>query len=152
MPDSNESTLSFNERLAVRLTALAGSMRTAYVLVAFYVVWSLVNTLLGAHAIDPFPYPFLTFLSNALQLWWLPVLSVGQYVVVRQGKKRQQENDQLMRNQSHMMEAMVGMMKRQNAVLEEDLAEDRRTLAYLRQSLGELSGKMEEAPDEDFSD
>lgn len=146
-PKMDNERLSFNERLAVKLTAAAGSMWMAYGLVAFYLVWIFVNTFLGRHAPDPYPFPFLLFISNALQLWWLPVISVGQYVMVRQNLVRQHENDQMMRNQSHMMEAMVDMMRQQQITTHADLEEDRQASRYLLELLKERDKWHENSSD-----
>lgn len=115
----NTSKLSFNERVAIWLTMQAGTMRTFWVLVGWYLSWILVNLVLGRHAFDPSPFAILLFISNALQLWWLPALSVGQSIQLREGRKRQEENDQILRNQVVTMQALLRLAERDVALAQE---------------------------------
>jgi uncharacterized membrane protein len=49
-----------------------------YVLIGWMLGWMLLAGLgFWAFAHDKFPYPFLLFLSNLVQLWALPVLGVA---------------------------------------------------------------------------
>lgn len=107
-----------HERLAIHITRVSGSMTMFYALVAWYVIWCAVNSL-RAVAWDPYPFPFLLFLSNALQLWWLPVLSVGQLVVARAVQAQMDRLEtvvgamaQVLRNQTDEHDAMVELLRR----------------------------------------
>lgn len=76
--------LGFNERLAYWITQKVGTMGMAYSLIGIYVLWIALNYFLGANAFDKPPnFLLLLFISNAIQLWWLPILSVGQNVSSR---------------------------------------------------------------------
>jgi hypothetical protein len=70
---------SLNNRLGDRISGAFGSMRTFWVLVAWQLGWMLLAGL-GAPLIknDPYPFVFLLFLSNLIQLWALPVLGNTQ--------------------------------------------------------------------------
>lgn len=98
-------------------------MNTFWVLVAVNLVWMLVNTILGKHAFDPYPFQFILFLGNLCQLWWLPVLSVGQNLQLREDRKRQEEMDQILRNQVITMSAIRSLLERDVALGQS--AEDR---------------------------
>lgn len=74
--------LNRETRFAVWITQRVGTMPAFYTLVLTYAGWITVNVLLGKHAFDPAPnFLLLLFISNAIQLWWLPLLSVGQNVL-----------------------------------------------------------------------
>ncbi|GAA3032045.1 putative membrane protein [Streptomyces olivoverticillatus] len=66
---------SLNNQLGDRISAVFGGMATFWVLVGWQLGWML---LAGAgvwwFGSDKYPYPFLLFLSNLIQLWALPVL------------------------------------------------------------------------------
>ena len=87
-------------------------MQMAYLLVAFYMGWIVVQIALGKKAFDPYPFVFLLFISNALQLWWLPVLSVGQNVLAREDEIQQDRMETVLRNQSDTMSALMAVMVR----------------------------------------
>lgn len=105
---------ALNERLALAITRIAGSMGMAYFLVFFYIGWIAVQVKLGASAFDPYPFVFLLFISNALQLWWLPVLSVGQNVLAREDEKQQNRMEVLLRNQADTMSALRVVLDQMN--------------------------------------
>ncbi|MFF4403847.1 DUF1003 domain-containing protein [Streptomyces sp. NPDC001404] len=66
---------SLNDRLGDRVSSAFGSMATFWVLVGWQLGWMLLAELgAGWFGGDKYPYPFLLFLSNLIQLWALPVL------------------------------------------------------------------------------
>jgi uncharacterized membrane protein len=74
------ATAGFNQRLAVRITHLVGSMWTAYLFTLLAVVG--LFGLLGW--LNPFTFLLATWLSQQfLQLVFLPILAVGQGVLGR---------------------------------------------------------------------
>lgn len=118
--------LDFNERVAVFVTRTAGSMPMAYILIAWYLSWILFQLLLGHRAFDPYPFTFLLFLSNALQLWWLPIISVGQNVISREDEIQKKRIEDLLvhiaqveQNQVDTMEAVMNALR----IVQEDVSE-----------------------------
>ena len=87
----NES-LGFNGRLAVFLTNTFGSMGAFYLLAAWMLSWIVLATLgFSFFAHDPYPFTFLLFLSNLVQLLALPILAVGQQILSRASDKQAQQ-------------------------------------------------------------
>lgn len=84
--------LGFNGRLAVFITNKFGSMGAFYVLVIWMFGWMILATagfwLFGK---DPYPFTFLLFLSNLVQLFALPILAVGQQVLSRASDKQAEQ-------------------------------------------------------------
>ena len=74
-------------RLAAWITRRLGSMGTVYACVALTVAWMLLGSraLLG---FDPYPYPFLLFLGNVIQLLLIFIILLGQQVLGRTGDRR----------------------------------------------------------------
>jgi uncharacterized membrane protein len=70
---------SLNNRLGDHISAWFGSMRTFWVLVLWQLGWMTLAEL-NAPLLrkDPYPFVFLLFLSNLIQLWALPVLGNTQ--------------------------------------------------------------------------
>lgn len=76
---------SFNQKLAVAFTKYFGSMGMFWALVIWMFVWMTLATLgIWLFKNDKYPFPFLLFCSNLVQLWALPVLAVGQNVLSKQ--------------------------------------------------------------------
>jgi uncharacterized membrane protein len=82
----------FNGRLAVFITKRFGSMGAFYVLVLWMFGWMILATAgLGLFRQDPYPFTFLLFLSNLVQLFALPILAVGQQVLSRASDKQAEQ-------------------------------------------------------------
>ncbi len=81
--------LSFNGTLAVSLSRKFGSMQTFYVFLIWMLAWMILATLgIGIFQNDQYPFTFLLFLSNLVQLLALPILAVGQQVLSRASDKQ----------------------------------------------------------------
>src|SRR5258708_40148492 len=79
--------VGFNGRIAAWITAKIGSMWTVYLCSLVTVVWMLLGSrqLIG---FDPYPYPFLLFLGNVVQLLLIFIILLGQQVLGRTADKR----------------------------------------------------------------
>jgi uncharacterized membrane protein len=77
----------FNARVAAWVTARIGSMWTVYICLAVTAIWMVLGSrqVLG---FDPYPYPFLLFLGNVVQLLLIFVILLGQQVLGRSADQR----------------------------------------------------------------
>jgi uncharacterized membrane protein len=81
--------VGFNGWLAAGITKGFGSMWAFYVLVFWMIAWMVMASLgFSVFRFDQYPFVFLLFLSNLVQLWALPVLAVGQQVLSRASDKQ----------------------------------------------------------------
>jgi len=86
---TKQEGLGFNGRLAVFATEKFGSMGAFYVLVVWMFGWMALASLgFSGFRNDPYPFDFLLFLSNLVQLFALPILAVGQQVLSRASDKQ----------------------------------------------------------------
>ncbi|WP_438489592.1 DUF1003 domain-containing protein [Streptomyces sp. S186] len=70
---------SVNDRLGDRISSVFGSMTTFWVLVGWQLGWMiLAEAGVWWFGSDRYPFAFLLFLSNLIQLWALPVLGNTQ--------------------------------------------------------------------------
>ena|SRR5579872_1734761 len=84
--------LGFNGRLAVFITNKFGSMGAFYVLVIWMFSWMILATVgFWLFRKDQYPFVFLLFLSNLVQLFALPILAVGQQVLSRASDKQAEQ-------------------------------------------------------------
>ena len=87
-----KNELSFNGRLAVWITNKFGSMGMFYILLVWMFGWMILATLGYSYfKLDPYPFTFLLFLSNLVQLFALPILAVGQQVLSRSSDKQAEQ-------------------------------------------------------------
>jgi len=89
-PHQTESErIGFNGTLAVFVSKKFGSMQTFYILIIWMFGWIVLATLgIGIFKNDQYPFTFLLFLSNVVQLLSLPILAVGQQVLSRASDKQ----------------------------------------------------------------
>jgi uncharacterized membrane protein len=79
--------IGFNGRLGAAITRAVGTMWAFYIAAAFMAGWMLLSE---AHLIsfDPYPFAFLLFLGNIVQLLLMFVILVGQQVLGRASDRR----------------------------------------------------------------
>lgn len=79
--------IGFNGRLGAAITRGVGTMWAFYVATAFMALWMILSE---AHVIsfDPYPFAFLLFLGNIVQLLLMFVILVGQQVLGRASDRR----------------------------------------------------------------
>jgi len=71
-----------NKAIAIKITAAFGSMWALYLLIAWMLGWiAWQQSGVGLIIKDPYPFGFVLFLSNLIQLWALPAILVGQNVL-----------------------------------------------------------------------
>jgi uncharacterized membrane protein len=83
----SDEHIGFNGRLAARITGRLGSMWTVYGCSAFIAIWVLLAQL-GPLSFDKYPFSFLLFLGNVVQLLLIFIILLGQQVLGRATDKR----------------------------------------------------------------
>lgn len=92
---TDDEHIGFNGWLAALITKSFGSMWAFYVLVVWMFAWMFLATIgFWIFQYDKYPFTFLLFLSNLVQLWALPVLAVGQQVLSRASDKQARQTFQ----------------------------------------------------------
>lgn len=82
----------FNDRLAVFITTKFGTMGAFYFLVIWMFGWMILSVMgFWMFKKDPYPFTFLLFLSNLVQLFSLPILAVGQQILSRASEKQAEQ-------------------------------------------------------------
>jgi uncharacterized membrane protein len=87
-PKIADEHVGFNGRLAAALTKAVGTMWVVYFTTAFVLAWMAVATWGPLHHIDPYPFAFLLFMGNVVQLLLVFVILVGQQVLGRAADRR----------------------------------------------------------------
>ena len=76
-----DEQVGVNGAIAAALTRWVGSMPTLYVVLAIVGGYMTLATWGPLHRVDPYPFPFLLFLNNVVQLLLCLVILVGQRVL-----------------------------------------------------------------------
>ncbi len=85
-------TLDLNNRIALFISSRFGTMWAFYALLLWMLGWVVLATAgIGLFRNDPYPFTFLLFLSNIVQLLALPVLAVGQQILSRASDKQAEQ-------------------------------------------------------------
>jgi len=84
-------SLKVQDRMAVNVTAALGTMWAVYFFAIFMAIWMISQIVAGRQAIDPYPFAFLLFITNIVQLLLMPLIMVGQKVLERHAELRADE-------------------------------------------------------------
>lgn len=89
-PKVADEHIGFNGRLGAAITGKVGTMWAFYIAAAFMGLWMILAGLAVGplHKIDPYPFAFLLFLGNIVQLLLMFVIMVGQQVLGAASDKR----------------------------------------------------------------
>jgi uncharacterized membrane protein len=87
-PKVADEHVGFNGRLAAALTRAVGTMWVVYFTTIFVLAWMAAATWGPLHRIDPYPFAFLLFMGNVVQLLLVFVILVGQQVLGRAADRR----------------------------------------------------------------
>lgn len=102
---TEQDTAGFNDKLAVLITNKFGNIWMFYILVAWMLVWMILATAgIWLFKNDKYPFSFLLFLSNLIQLWALPVLAFGQQVLSRKAEIQADQQFKDVENSYHDIE------------------------------------------------
>jgi uncharacterized membrane protein len=86
-----QAALGVQDRIALVITGAVGTMYAVYVFAIFMAGWMLLQVASGKAAFDPFPFAFLLFMGNIVQLLLMPLIMVGQNLQGRHSEARAQE-------------------------------------------------------------
>ena len=92
----HRQSLKLQDRLALVITAATGSMYAVYLIIVFVTSWMLWQ-FTSQNPIDPFPFVFMIFISNILQLILVPLIMIGQNIANRRSELRAEEEYQTTR-------------------------------------------------------
>ena len=73
-----KTRLGMNGKIATILTGIYGSMWFVYLLSVFTAGWMFWQSFLYKKPFDPYPFAFLLFIGNLVQLLGGPIIQVGQ--------------------------------------------------------------------------
>jgi uncharacterized membrane protein len=89
-PKVADEHIGFNGRLGAAITRSVGTMWAFYFAAVFMAMWMILAGFVSGplHGLDPYPFAFLLFLGNIVQLLLMFVIMVGQQVLGAASDKR----------------------------------------------------------------
>ena len=87
-PKVSDEHAGFNGTLAVFITRSVGTMWAVYTVTALILIWMALGVWGPLRSIDPYPFAFLLFLGNVVELMLLSIILVGQSVLGASTDKR----------------------------------------------------------------
>lgn len=117
---TQDQRIGINGRLAVFVTKKFGTMGAFYVLVIWMFGWMVLA--MGGFWLfqkDPYPFIFLLFLSNLVQLFALPILAVGQQILSQASDKQAEQTYRDAEAILKLQDEVHRLVKINNALTEE---------------------------------
>lgn len=102
-----QKQLSLQDKLALWVTGALGTMYAVYFLATAMGLWMLWQFWLDDKAFDPYPFAFLLFLGNIVQLLLMPLIMVSQNVQARHAELRAEEQYKATLSSYHDAEYMM---------------------------------------------
>jgi len=87
----HQSGLNVQDRIALGITNAVGTMYAVYLLILLLAGWMFWQSKLSNAPFDPYPFAFLLFLGNIVQLLLMPLIMVGQNLQSRHSEARAEE-------------------------------------------------------------
>lgn len=87
----HKQNLGFQDRMALVITGAVGTMYAVYAFSLLLLGWMLWQTYFDNKPFDPYPFAFLLFLGNIIQLLLMPLIMVGQNIQGQHAELRAEE-------------------------------------------------------------
>jgi uncharacterized membrane protein len=113
----HKSTLGLQDRIAVVVTTAIGTMYAVYFFALFMGGWILWQGHLSGAPFDPYPFAFLLFMGNIVQLLLMPLIMVGQNIQSRHAQIRADEEYKTTMTSYHDIEHILAHLDAQDKQL-----------------------------------
>ncbi len=107
-----KARLGLNGKVATVLTGIYGSMWFVYFLVLFTAGWMLWQSFFAHKPFDPYPFAFLLFMGNLVQLLGGPIIQVGQNLASAHSELRAEADYEVNKKSFADIEAMQARLER----------------------------------------
>lgn len=117
----HKESLNFQDRLALLITGAVGTMYAVYFFALFLAGWMLWQTYFDQKPFDPFPFAFLLFLGNIVQLLLMPLIMVGQNIQGKHAEIRSDEEYKTTRSSYKDIEKILLHLDNQDKLIKQQL-------------------------------
>ena len=125
---NHKESLTRLEKFAIWIADRIGTMGFFFIILAWTFIWLLWNTFAPAgFRFDPFPaFVLWLFISNMIQLFFLPLIMVSQNLEKRRDELRAEHDFEVNLKTEREVEAILSGIEKQNKILSEILEEARK--------------------------
>lgn len=122
---NHRESLTRLEKFAVWIADRIGTMGFFFIILVWTFIWLLWNTFAPAGLrFDPFPaFVLWLFISNMIQLFFLPLIMVSQNLEKRRDELRAEHDFEVNLKTEREVEAILSSIEEQNKILNEILEE-----------------------------
>jgi uncharacterized membrane protein len=113
----HEASLGFQDRLALAITSAVGTMYAVYFFIVALAAWMLWQGAIAHKPFDPYPFAFLLFIGNIVQLLLMPLIMVGQNIQGRHAQLRSDEEYKTTLTSFHDLELVLKHLDEQDKEL-----------------------------------
>lgn len=115
---AHQQSLSAQDRIALVITSAIGTMYAVYFFAIFLAGWMIWQSRIANKPFDPYPFAFLLFIGNIIQLVLMPLIMVGQNIQYRHSEIRADEEYMATTSSFHDIEHVLQLLNSQGAELQ----------------------------------
>ena len=117
----HKARLGLEDRIALFTTNIIGTMYAVYFFALFMAGWMLWQSFFDKKPFDPFPFAFLLFLGNIVQLLLMPLIMVGQNLQGRHAEIRAEEEYKTTQSSYSDIERILTHLDKQDKQMQKQL-------------------------------
>lgn len=117
----HKTGLGVQDKIALFSTRIIGTMYAVYFFIVFLSGWILWQAYFASKPFDPFPFVFLLFLGNIVQLLLMPLIMVGQNLQGKHAEIRTEEEYRTTISSYEDIEQILLHLSEQDKLLEKQL-------------------------------
>ena len=124
--------LTFGEKMADKISEIAGSWTFIFISVVFLIMWMLINTIfLKENKIDPYPYILLNLILSCISALQAPIIMMSQNRASKKDSLRNQndykidlKSELLLEDLHHKVEILINNQNRLLNILDKAITEE----------------------------
>jgi len=117
----HKSNLKFQDRIALFATGAIGTMYAVYFFIVFMLGWMIWQTYFLEKPFDPYPFAFLLFIGNVVQLILMPLIMVGQNIQGKHSEIRADEEYKTTISSYKDLEQIILHLNKQDEAMKKQL-------------------------------
>jgi len=106
-----KNEMGLQDRIALTITTAVGTMGAVYIFALGIGGWMLWQHYFSHQPFDPYPFAFLLFLGNIVQLLLMPLIMVGQNIQGRHSQLRSEEGFKIASTSYHDLEHILKQLE-----------------------------------------
>ena len=124
-----EKNLTFSEKMADKISEIAGSWTFIFISIAFLIAWMIINTIiLKENKIDPYPFILLNLILSCISALQAPIIMMSQNRASKKDSLRNQndykidlKSELLLEDLHHKIEVLLNNQNRLLNILEKSI-------------------------------